>query len=86
MVTPTPWVGNYPGIVGADNYVNALIEICKKRSIPYLDLYHGSNLRPWDAEFRTLAYSKDDGNGVHPDEVGHKIIAATYRDFVKSLI
>jgi lysophospholipase L1-like esterase len=86
VVTPTPWVGNYPGMAGADNYVNALIEICKKRSIPYLDLYRGSNLRPWDAEFRTLAYSKDGGNGVHPDETGHKIISAPYREFVKSLI
>lgn len=86
IIIPTPWVGNYPGVTNADNYVNALIEICKKRSVPYLDLYRGSNLRPWDAEFRTLAYSKDDGNGVHPDETGHKIFYPSTREFVKAVI
>jgi lysophospholipase L1-like esterase len=86
VILPTPWVTNYPSVVNADNYVSKLIEICKKRSVPYLDLYHGSNLRPWDANYRTLMYSKDEGNGVHPDENGHKMLSPKIREFVKSLI
>ena len=86
VVTPTPWVGAYPGVTSSDNYVQAIIDICKKRSIPCLDLYHCSNLRPWDATFRDLAYSHDDGNGVHPDETGHLLIAARFEHFIESLL
>jgi len=88
IITPTPWASYPPSSPGnaMDLYSNAIIEICKRRGIPCLDLYHCSNLRPWDATFRTLAYSKDDGNGVHPDETGHKIIYPMIREFVLSLI
>ena len=88
IITPTPWVG-YP-TSDPNNpmnlYANAIVEICKLRGIPCLDLYHCSNLRPWDATFRTLAYSKDDGNGVHPDETGHKIIASRIKAFIETLL
>ena len=67
-------------------YIDAIIEICKRKSIPVLDLYHKSNLHPDDADFRALAYSKDDGNGVHPDETGHKIIAPMFESFLDSLL
>ena len=87
IIAPTPWVGanpyNHPE---ADAYVELLEAICKKRSIPFLNLYYESNLRPWDSTFRTLAYSKDDGNGVHPDETGHKIIASRIEGFLDSLL
>lgn len=86
IITPTPWDTKHPGTSNADNYVSKLIQICEKRSVPCLDLYHNSNLRPWDSTFRTLAYSKDDGHGVHPDENGHKIIYPKIREFLKSLI
>ena len=72
------------------NYVNGLIEICKLRSIPCLDLYHNSNLRPWDADFRELAYNKDvqDGDyyGLHPNETGHAILAPKFKAFLETLI
>ena len=86
VISPTPWVGAYPGKQQSDDYVNMLEEICKKRSIPFLDLYHCSNLRPWDETFRELAYSKDDGNGVHPDETGHKVIAPRFKSFLETLL
>ena len=88
VITPTPWIGYDPG----DNtdhmtvYCEAIIACCRARSIPVLDLYHCSNLHPNDATFRTLAYSKDGGNGVHPDETGHKIIAPMIENFLRSLI
>lgn len=89
VITPTPWSSARPTTAGntfAEQYVNAIIDICKYRSIPCLDLFHCSNLRPWDATFRQLAYSHDDGNGVHPDETGHKLIAPRFEEFIKSLL
>lgn len=87
IVSPTPWIAanpyNHPE---ANGYADLLEAICKKRSIPFLNLYYESNLRPWNAEFRQLAYSKDNGNGVHPDETGHKIIASRFEGFLDSLL
>lgn len=87
IIAPTPWIRNMP----SDNdtmtrYCEKLEAICKRRGIPYLDLFHGSGLRPNDATFRAAAYSKDEGNGVHPDETGHKMIAPHIYEFLLSLI
>ena len=87
IITPCPWI-DYPPTDLTNpmlKYSAKIVEICKQRGIPCLDLYHCSNLRPWDATFRTLAYSHDDGNGVHPDETGHKLIAGMIKEFVASL-
>lgn len=87
IITPTPWAGNMPSKHGAmEKYADLISEICRNRSIPCLDLYHCSNLRPDDTEFRKLAYSKDEGSGVHPDETGHKIIASRFEHFLDSLL
>lgn len=86
IVTPTPWNSATPWGSSAVNYCQAIVDICKKYSIPCLDLFHCSNLRPWDETFRQLAYSHDDGNGVHPDELGHKLIAPRFEEFIKSLL
>lgn len=87
IITPTPWAGNMPSKHGAmEKYADLISEICRNRSIPCLDLYHCSNLRPDDTEFRKLAYSKDEGSGVHPDETGHKIIASRIEHFLDSLL
>lgn len=87
IITPTPWAGNMPSDHGTmEKYVDLINEICRNRSIPCLDLYHCSNLRPDDTEFRKLAYSKDEGSGVHPDETGHKIIASRFEHFLDSLL
>lgn len=87
IVTPTPWQGNMPYNEGfMENYSNLLVAICGRRSIPCLDLFHCSNLDPNSADVRAAAYSKDDGNGTHPDELGHKIIAPRFKAFLDSLI
>ena len=85
IVSPTPWQSYNPANSGnaMDLYSKALGEICRRRGIPFLDLYHCSGLRPWDSEFRTLAYSKDDGNGVHPDETGHEIISWAFQSAIE---
>ena len=66
-------------------YSEALREVAKRYSIPVLDLYYGSNLRPWDETFKELYYKRDDGNSVHPDEDGHKILANKFKMFIQSL-
>ena len=88
IITPCPWE-SYPPYSAGNNmelYAEAIVAICKRRGIPCLDLYHCSGLRPWDSTFRTLCYSKDGGNGVHPDEEGHKILAPHFADFLNELI
>lgn len=91
IITPTPWDCYYPSATTDPQnrmtlYSEAIVKICKMRGIPCLDLYHCSNLRPWESTFKTLAYSKDDGGGIHPDETGHAIIAPRIEAFLESLI
>lgn len=88
IVTPTPWQNLNPTTEPntASAYVDLLKEICNKRGLPCLDLFHCSQLRPWDSDFRNLAYTKDDGGGTHPDETGHKIIAPRFQAFLDELL
>ena len=86
IVSPTPW-NDKPSAEGAHGqYVTALESICKSRGIPFLNLYYCSGLRPWDEAYKAIAYSKDDGNGVHPDEKGHALIAPRFKAFLETLI
>lgn len=89
IVSPTPWE-SYPPFMSNNNkmkeMVNAMKEICERRSIPFLDLYHCSNLRPWTEEGKAACYTKDNGSGVHPDETGHKLIAPRFKAFLDNLI
>lgn len=95
IVAPCPWVNTRPETNpngGASKYVDMLKKIAAYHSIPFLDLWRESNLRPWDVDFRNLAYSHDstgqDGNpaGTHPDENGHAILAPKFKDFLEMLI
>ena len=85
IVAPTPWATTQPADSGvAYNYVELLKKICEHRSIPFLDLWRHSGLRPWDADFRAVAYTRDEGSGTHPDENGHKLIAPKFEGFLES--
>ena len=87
IVTPTPWKGNMPYNNGwMETYAALIVEICKLRSIPCLDLYHESNLDPNSADVRSIAYVNDSTNGVHPSEIGHQMIAAQFKAFLQKLI
>lgn len=87
IVSPTPWQNNQPENNGTmSRYVEKLEAICKRRGIPYLDLFHRSGLRPNEASYRALVYSNDDGAGVHPNEIGHKIISSHFMAFLESLV
>ena len=68
-----------------DKYVGKLISICERRGIPYVDLYHASGLRPWNADFR-VEYYKENGvqdDGTHPNSKGHKWIYPMIKQFIK---
>lgn len=88
IITPTPWVQYPTTTVGnkMDLYCDAIIEICRLKGVPCLDLYHCSNMLPWEADFRTAYYKHDDGNGVHPDEDGHKLFAPKIKAFLNTLL
>ena len=89
IISPTPWHTTYPWDENnqGSQYVAMLESICRRRGLPYLDLYHTSGLRPWEESYRTLVYDKDPvGNGTHPNEIGHELISKRFREFIKSLI
>ena len=88
IIAPTPWHYSKPWdeTDNSTQYTQLLKEICNDRGIPFLDLYHSSGLRPWEADYRTLMYSRDEGSGTHPDENGHKLFYPQIREFLKSLI
>lgn len=92
IISPTPWKDSKPWSEtdAATQYANGLKQICYRRGIPFLDLYHCSNLRPWDATARNLFYKNDIVDGVnagcHPDSDGHKMIATKIEAFLSSLL
>lgn len=87
IIIPPGWKDTFTKYPNGRTIFEALSHtICKIRSIPFLDLYHRSNLRPWTVEGRAACYSKDDRNGVHPDETGHKIIAPRFKSLIESLL
>lgn len=90
IIAPTPW-NQYPPYDTSNSnkmlaFTTELEKLCRMYSIPFLDLYHESNLRPWDATFRQNYYSKDGGNGVHPDENGNARFAPKIQKFLESIV
>lgn len=63
------------------DYVKAIKEVAEYYSIPVLDLYAVSGIQPDIEEVR----SKYMPDGIHPNDEGHKIIAARLKTFLQSL-
>lgn len=94
IIAPSPWQ-SYPTTKTSENimegYVEKLEKIAKYRGVPFLDLYHCSNLRPEDSTNRISCFYNDasldgNGDGVHPNELGHAIISTKIRAFLETLI
>lgn len=91
IISPTPWSIFHRGLPETNanltkviDYVNALEEIAKIHSIPFLNLFDASNLRPWDTEFNNMYFVNHDG--THPNTLGHeKFIAKKIEQFIKTL-
>lgn len=68
-------------------WCEALKEVCAHYSLPCLDLYHSSGLRPWIAANNATYFScaaNPDGDGVHPNAQGQKVLAYRISEFVKT--
>ena len=73
-----------------EQLADRIIEICGEYSIPVLDLYRCSNLRPWITENRKKYFScrqAPNGDGLHPNVIGHEyFIAPKVTNFIKTLL
>jgi lysophospholipase L1-like esterase len=79
---PRSQVGSQGKCWGVDSWfekwVDAIKEVCNHYSVPVLDLYHESGLRPWIAEHNKKFFScsaSPDGDGIHPNALGQEIMA-----------
>ena len=84
IILPTPWQTYSLGNTYSVEYTTKLKQICEKRSIPCLDLYNASNLRPYDETFRESFYKN--GDGVHPNTIGHKRFSNEIVEFLRSIL
>lgn len=64
-------------------YMNKAMEICKKWSVPYLDLFDNSGLNLYLPEIATL-YTKN-GDKTHPTDEGYEIITPKIENWIKTL-
>lgn len=73
-------------IVGKNlrDYVDILIEECKKYGIAYIDTMTMSGIHP-DNDANRAAYFSYDTTGLHPDDNGHKRIASVVGHMLKEV-
>lgn len=86
IILPTPWnamTQTASELATYEAYTNLVKGVAERYSLPVLDLFHHSNLRPWDDTFKATYYKNADG--VHPNHYGHMRIAGYIADFVESL-
>ena len=99
VILPTPWVNINPydtdatTMAGVNEFLDTLTALCKMYSIPVLDLFHTSMMRPWDETFRNTYYRQEivdgvtRGDGVHPNTNGHRYyVAPRIEAFLKSMV
>ena len=74
VVAPGPWrhFNNAESDrVKANNYINAIRQICEKRQIPFLDFFTESGMRPWMAAYANAYYKEGFANNTtHPNDAG----------------
>lgn len=90
IIAPTPASGSdLSNPLSAHSlYCAKLEQICLNRNIPYLDLSHRSNLRPWVTRDNQLLFSCAEspaGDGTHPNANGHYLIKNAIKQFILSL-
>lgn len=92
LVTPPPTRSlNYTAqdTTWIDAYVEAIIGIAKRRSIPVMDMYHESGLRPYNEDFKVEYYNENGVQdvGVHPNSKAHKrFLYPKFRQFFEKLV
>lgn len=90
IITPTPWDTNSHrnSPARAVSYVDSQLNVANYYSLPVLNLFEESNLRPWEESFRKKYYRMSDGSdGVHPNTLGHnKFITPKVINFIYKLL
>lgn len=84
IISPIPnnsYAGNPVHEGSFSQYVELLGKVCKRRGVPFLDLWHCSNMQPWDEDFAS-EYMQDN---THPNAKGHAIFAPRIKSFIESL-
>lgn len=66
-----------------ESYVNAIIEVCEKYSIPYLDLYRQGGLNPDINAVNSQFFHNQDG--LHPNNDGHARLSNKIEQFILGL-
>lgn len=87
IILPTPWQGSSRrnNAEKSIEQINAIKDVAKYNSVPVLDLFDESNLRPWESTFRDTYYKEADG--VHPNSKGHrKFISPKVKEFILNLV
>ena len=62
-----------------EQLVDRIKEVCSEYSIPVLDLYRSSGLRPWNTEVNAKYFScpqATTGDGLHPNQLAHELFLA----------
>ena len=90
LITPVPGADYNPANTnnGLALLSEKIIEIAKLRGLPSLDLYHSSGLRPWNSVVNKALFSTTEspaGDGLHPNDQGHKFFYRKIMEFVKTL-
>lgn len=69
-----------------EQYVSTMKKFADYYSLPFLDLYHQSGLRPWDPSFVAKYYhGTSDTDSTHPNTNGHRIFAPKIIDYLGKL-
>lgn len=71
---------NY-GSDSAEPYIEAIFAVCRRYSVPVLDLYHEGMISTVTEEL-SAAYFAD---GLHPSEAGHDVLARKFEAFLRGL-
>ena len=81
-------IGDMSIVEFAEKYVQTLHDYAKENSLPFLDLYHYSNLRPWDSSFINKYYhGTSDTDNTHPNAIAFaKFIAPKISNFIEKII
>ena len=91
FISTVPQEGFRPGS-GDDleKFIKEEEKYAKEHGIPFLDIYHDSPLKPWEKENnKAFFYSCPeipDGDGLHPNTEGHKIMAEKITPFIKKIV
>lgn len=90
LMTPLPRSSNYGTSSTNSLYkiVNAVKEVGAYYSIPVLDQYTKSGLRPWNETNNETYFSCEqapNGDGLHPNELGHEWISYPIENFLQLL-